>query len=168
VAIGKGAIRIEIQDQKVKRLLARLVEMGSNPMPAMEEIGGMMTSSTRDRFKESKAPDGSAWQALTPATLIARARLNKRAGFSAHAQPLLSTGVLRNSIGFRVGPREVVVGVPMSFASVNLHWSHIHHFGGQAGRGRKVTIPARPFLGLSSEDRAAITAILRARISGAA
>jgi len=29
----------------------------------------------------------------------------------------------------------------------------IHQMGGKAGRGRKVTIPARPYLGLSDNER---------------
>jgi len=34
----------------------------------------------------------------------------------------------------------------------NVVYAAIHQFGGKAGRGRKVTIPARPFLKLTDED----------------
>ena len=35
-------------------------------------------------------------------------------------------------------------------------YARIQQQGGTAGRGRKVAIPARPFIGLSEEARAAI------------
>ena len=43
-------------------------------------------------------------------------------------------------------------GAPVVYAA-------IHHFGGKAGRGRKVTIPARPTLGLSADDQTAVAEI---------
>jgi phage virion morphogenesis protein len=49
------------------------------------------------------------------------------------------------SISVRASSDKVVVGTNVVYAA-------IHHFGGQAGRGRKVTIPARPFMMIQDED----------------
>lgn len=38
----------------------------------------------------------------------------------------------------------------------NEPYAAIHQFGGKAGRGRKTTIPARPFLKLTPEDESDI------------
>jgi phage virion morphogenesis protein len=43
----------------------------------------------------------------------------------------------------------------------NRVYAAIHQLGGQAGRGRKVTIPARPYLGVSAADRVRILAVLK-------
>jgi phage virion morphogenesis protein len=50
---------------------------------------------------------------------------------------------------------------------VNKVYAAIHHFGGPAGRGRKVTIPPRPYLGLSEADREEIRAILNDYLAAA-
>ena len=34
----------------------------------------------------------------------------------------------------------------------NLDYAAIHQLGGQAGKGKKLTIPARPYLKLTDED----------------
>lgn len=34
----------------------------------------------------------------------------------------------------------------------NLEYAAIHHLGGQAGRNKKVTVPARPYLMLTEDD----------------
>jgi len=36
--------------------------------------------------------------------------------------------------------------------SANKIYAAIHHFGGKAGRGKKVTIPARPYMMVQDED----------------
>ncbi|MBL0142658.1 MAG: phage virion morphogenesis protein [Betaproteobacteria bacterium] len=157
-------ILIEVRDEQVTRLLSRLSELGTNLRPAMNAIGEAVVNSTRLRFAESAAPDGSAWKPLAFATLIARSRRGRRGSrivSVGSGQPLLDTGQLRNSISFGASDREVVIGTPLS-------WSRVHQFGGQAGRGHKVRIPARPFLGISQEDRAEITAILADHLGSAA
>ncbi|MES8537205.1 phage virion morphogenesis protein, partial [Cutibacterium acnes] len=42
----------------------------------------------------------------------------------------------------------------------NRVYARIHQLGGKAGRNRKVTIPARPFLGINADDRQMIGEIL--------
>ena len=50
---------------------------------------------------------------------------------------------------------------------VNRWWSKIHQFGGMAGRGKKVKVPARPFLGLSEAGAEEVLAIARDHIERA-
>ncbi|WP_216640761.1 phage virion morphogenesis protein, partial [Thermus scotoductus] len=100
---------------------------------------------------------------LSPATLAKEVRPRdrlKRGGISAAAQrrvalrkPLVVTARLKNSISWKVAGSRIYVGT-------NLEYARIHQFGGYAGRGRKVYIPARPFLGLTEEDREEAKALL--------
>ncbi|VEH67135.1 Mu-like prophage protein gpG [Rodentibacter pneumotropicus] len=43
-----------------------------------------------------------------------------------------------------------------ALVGTNEPYAAIHQFGGKAGRGRSVTIPARPFLVLTPQDEADI------------
>lgn len=157
-------ITIEVRDRAVQSFLAHLQQAGEALKPAFESIGETVVENTRLRFSESRAPDGSTWRPLSLATLISRSRRGRRGGnrFSGAipaAQPLLDTGQLRNSITYRATNTEVLIGT-------RIEWSRIHQFGGNAGRGGKAFIPARPFLGIGREDRGEIVEILRAHFAG--
>ncbi|WGE32584.1 phage virion morphogenesis protein [Actinobacillus genomosp. 2] len=59
--------------------------------------------------------------------------------------PLVDTENLMSSITSDYDNDSALVGTDELYAA-------IHQFGGMAGRGRKVKIPARPFLQLTSQD----------------
>jgi phage virion morphogenesis protein len=42
----------------------------------------------------------------------------------------------------------------------NLKYARIHQLGGKAGRGRKTRLPARPYLGISEEDKEEVAGII--------
>jgi len=49
----------------------------------------------------------------------------------------------------------------------NRIYGAIHQFGGQAGRGHKVTLPARPYLGINGDDEVEITQISQRHVNRA-
>ena len=104
-------------------------------------IGDDLVASTQNRFERQTAPDNRFWLPLSPATRKQRKQLNPRI--------LRHRGLLYQSITYRLGSDRLQIGTNSIYAA-------IHQFGGKAGSGQKVTIPARPFLGLSSADRAKI------------
>ena len=148
-------IEANVTDNVVRRALAALGMRARDMRPMFAEIGEGIKADAQMRFKDSRDPYGQAWKPLTASTLLGRAR--RRAGkggirtkkgalrkpaqrIMASARPLLDTGRLRNSIASRLlGNVGVEVGTSVAYAA-------IHQFGGQAGRGRKVAIPARPFI----------------------
>lgn len=149
-----SGITVTIDDREVIDFLARMSGRAADMTRPMREIGGLVRSAALESFVAQSAPDGQKWPVLSPATLIARARrvtggkhrkksggLNARASrIVASGKALLDTGVLRGSIAVHdVTATTVTVGT-------NLIYAAIHQFGGKAGRGRKVSIPARPFL----------------------
>lgn len=95
-------------------------------------IGELFVTSTIERFEDGKGPNGEAWKPSQ--------RAEGKGG-----RTLLDKGRLRSSIVYESTPQRVVVGT-------NVVYGAIHQFGGQAGRGRKVRIPARSYLGISEED----------------
>jgi phage virion morphogenesis protein len=116
----------------------------------MTTIGAAMKNQTIARFRKSEGPDGEAWKPS--------ARAKRENG-----KTLLNTGRLgggKDSLSMSVTPAEVHVGS-------NVVYSRIHQLGGKAGRGHKVNIPARPYLGINEEDREEIADLIREHIEGA-
>ncbi|HFE31939.1 MAG TPA: phage virion morphogenesis protein [Gammaproteobacteria bacterium] len=154
-------------------VLARLNRLASFDASSMlTDIGETLVSSTTQRFVDGKGPDGSPWEPLAESTRLARVGGGKKSrkkdgSFRAGAlrvldnmKVLVDRGHLRDSITYQVGTDEVAVGSNKAYAA-------IHQFGGQAGRGQAVTIPARPFLGISADDEREINLIAQHHIANA-
>ncbi|MBW6395237.1 phage virion morphogenesis protein [Thermus sp. SYSU G05001] len=148
-----------------RRLSKALYQLaGGLPEEVPKAVAEGILSRTIRRFDEQKAPDGTPWPPLSAATLLGELRAKDRlkgGGYSKRAQErvakrkaLIKTGRLRNSIGWKVVGSKVFVGT-------NVVYAPIHQFGGYAGRGHKVRIPARPFLGISQEDLRDAEEVLR-------
>lgn len=134
------------------------------PEEVKKAIAEGILTRTHRRFEESRAPDGTPWPPLSPVTLMMEVKAKERAKGRrltprevhriTHRKPLVRESRLKNSISWKVVGNRIYVGT-------NLEYARIHQFGGYAGRGRKVRIPARPYLGLTEEDREEAEALLR-------
>ena len=141
--------------------------------PAMEDIGELLIETTKERFKTSTAPDGSPWEKNSFATLMTHLQgrkgvFSKRDGgltkkgakLAANKKPLIGESKsLSEQFHYQASRTSVEVGS-------SVHYAPIHQFGGQAGRDKKVTIPARPFLGLSESDKRAVLEIIEEHLAG--
>lgn len=150
------SFEITIDDGEVKAALTALAARIDNMQPVMQEIGEDIMERTKRRFGTSTGPDGQRWQqnaASTVLSMIARmgrkARL-KNGNLSKKAQKtlmgkkvLVDTGSLARQFEVTATANSVTVSNSMIYAA-------IHQFGGEAGRGKSVTIPARPFLPVTS------------------
>jgi len=142
---------------RVQAVLRRAGDRLADCTPLMRDVGASLVQSTRERFDTQTDPDGRRWRALAADTVIDRLGgvgrvYTKRMQFRAKARRgmasmriLFRAGHLRASITARPAADRVEVGTNMVYGA-------IHQFGGAAGRGRRVTIPARPYLGLSVAD----------------
>ncbi len=132
------SIRIEIEDAEASAMLARLRALASggyNLRPMYASIGESMLNSTRQRFEDGKDPEGQPWLPLSAATLKRKKKNRDRI--------LVESGDLHGLLSYHATNGGVVVGSDRPYAA-------IHQLGGQAGRkSARVTIPARPFLGIS-------------------
>lgn len=161
---------IDVQDQEVRAELTALAARAANLQPVLQAIGEDIVERARKRFSTSTGPDGQRWKPNATATIAAyinRKGGSKRAQAAGAAKrPLIGeSGDLRRQFHVNAVIDAVTISNSMAYAA-------IHQFGGQAGRGHKVTIPARPFLPvmengtLYPDDRARIVATLRAYLAG--
>jgi phage virion morphogenesis protein len=135
-----GGTSFKLDWNGLDRMTGNAAHLGTASRQALADIGETLVASTLERFETSTAPDGTPWQPSH--------RAEKEDG-----KTLVDTGRLRGSIGYEVGPDSVSVGS-------NLVYARIHQLGGKAGRGHSVTLPPRPYLGISGADIQEARAIL--------
>ena len=140
--------KITIDDADMNSKLETMYERMENREPFHRLVGEHLLNSLHDRFESESAPDGSKWQALAPATITSRLRSHGNAPLTI----LRQSGHLAGSFNYEANSQHTKIASPVIYAA-------IHHFGGEAGRGHSVTIPARPILGLSPDDESAIVEI---------
>jgi len=169
-------ISIEVTDTGVQAALKALAQRLTNMQPVMQSIGEDIVSRTKERFNTSTGPDGQRWAPNARATI--EAFVNSKGGYGKKGinkkgrdlaigkKPLIGeTGDLRRQFHVAATSSSVTIGNSAIYAA-------IQQFGGQAGRGKKVTIPARPFLPVKSDgelyaaDRALIMDALNAYLAG--
>ncbi|PJG83775.1 phage virion morphogenesis protein [Caviibacterium pharyngocola] len=119
-------IKIKISSDRFTQALNQLIDGLENRQDLMRNIAGTMESAVLTNFDQGGRPK---WQGL-----------KYREGM-----PLVDTENLMGSITSHYDNDNAIVGTNVAYAA-------IHHFGGKAGRGQKVDIPARPFLTLTPQD----------------
>jgi phage virion morphogenesis protein len=132
-----------------------------------KEIGEALVSSVRTRFRKETGPDGRKWPKSH------RAETDQ-------GQTLTDTARLKNSISARAQADGVEVGTNLIYAGVHqgddgkdvkitAKRSKFLRFraGGSWAMKKSVTIPARPFIGISQDDLKEIQEILNDRIEEA-
>ena len=130
-------IEIRLDIKKVEEALLELAQKTSNLRPLMKNIAGIMADSTEENFKEEGRPK---WQDLSEVTKTARRKTGHYPG-----QILQVSGQLALSITTQYDDESAVIGSNKVYAA-------IQQLGGQAGKNKKVTIPAIPYLKLDDEE----------------
>ena len=118
-------IIISINDEDFKRGMARLLQNVENRQPITAGIAAELLSISEDNFA-SESWGGDSWAQ------------SKRAA-KENGKTLQKTGQLAASLTTQSSNDFARIGTNKVYAA-------IHHMGGQAGRSRKVNIPARPYL----------------------
>lgn len=146
-----AGIRIEVDISDLTSVLSGLTSLENvDTEPLMSDIGARLEFSTRERIESTKiAPDGTPWPPNQLGTSIL-----KRTGDH-----------LLGSIAWVASATEVEVGSSWEFAHVHQGGATINAknapflsfiVGGRHVSKKSVTIPARPFVGISTEDAAKI------------
>jgi phage gpG-like protein len=148
-------INIAIDDQLLRQAISSLDSGAHNLAPAMRKIAQTLATETENNFRAEGRPK---WQALAESTVHSRlggAKAYRKDGkLKASAQRikdggfriLQHTGALASSITTDSDSNHAVIGSNKVYAA-------IHQFGGDAGRGKKVSIPARPFLPITEDGK---------------
>jgi len=169
-------IKPGLEADAVRAALRRLLDATGDLSPVMREIGEALVDSTRRRFQAGRAPDGTAWAQNSPVTVehflrrYSGARRKDGRGLTKKGQqlagskrPLIGESLaLSTQIAYRASALAVEVGSPMVYAAVQQFGAAQGAFG-RTRRGAPIpwgTIPARPFLGLSSDDTSVILELI--------
>ena len=173
---------IDVADSGVQSALSALAEKLDNLGPCLKEIGEDIGERATQRFATSTGPDGQPWKANAAATINAyvaskngfgkKGLTKKGLALQVGKKPLIATRGLSRSIRYQIinGGQGVEIGTNR-FADKIPGGAAIHQFGGQAGRGNKVTIPARPFLPIKQNgdmyalDQAMVLATINAYLA---
>jgi phage gpG-like protein len=166
------SMTMKLDDNGSLERIRRAIRLTIAPRPLLEATGKMLVTSAHHRFETATGPDGQPWKPIAESTRRARAgRLTTRSkrGIATSAMAALSgrtgyeprfvTGRSERSITYHATETSLDVGSNYKFPKGEKSALAIHELGGKAGRGDSVTIPARPSLGVSREDEAAMGAL---------
>lgn len=141
------SMRVTFDDAVLRQHLTALALARPEKMSAlMRDIGEDILGDAQDNIHYQRLVDGSAM----PQSEASKGRgTTTKSGRKRPGKTLLDKGNLRDSYTYQLGGGVLEVGS-------NLVYAAIHHFGGQAGRGKKTTILARPVLGVNAKREEAI------------
>ncbi|TBV12763.1 phage virion morphogenesis protein [Stutzerimonas kirkiae] len=170
-----------MDDRQAGELLARLAERLDSLQAPLNDIAEYLHRSTDDRFRQQVGPDGSPWAPLAPSTLA------RKKG----SRTLRESSALQDTLRHQVSGNELLFGTDRPYGAIHQFGGKIEHaarsqqayfrqgrdgsvgnrfvkksksnFAQWVTRGASVTaIPARPYLGLSTDDEAEVLAIVSA------
>lgn len=156
-----AVLQVTFQPGGVASALRNLQIAVRDPQPLLRAIGVALARNTEDRFEDETAPDGSAWAPLSPLY-----RPHKRGAGILRAAAM--HGGLQGSITSFVEGGAVIIGTNKIYGAVHQFGATIRprnprgrlilrDWKGRAfGAAREVTVPARPYLGLSRFDETTI------------
>ena len=142
---------IEVKDEGVKDALQVLIGRVAKPKPILQFIGEGIEERTKQRFTTSIGPDGVRWAPNARSTIEAyiaskggigkRGKITRKGiDLATNKKPLIGESRdLARQFHVHADQTSVEIGNTMEYSA-------IQQFGGMAGKGRKVRIPARPFL----------------------
>jgi phage virion morphogenesis protein len=133
---GAGIVHAEYDDAEFQAIIDALSKAAMPDLKAIADFaGGELDYISKKAFEHEKDPvDGKKWQPL------------KEPRPDGSTNPILDYGgQLKRSLDWESFPDGSVI-----FGS-NMVYARIHQLGGQAGRGNKTTIPARPYMGVPKD-----------------
>jgi phage virion morphogenesis protein len=152
------SVTFKLDWDEARAAFGRLERVMADTTPITRAIGTGLVTSTQDRFDEEISPDGAAWAPLNPVYAAGK----RGAGI---LRERAMRGGLQGSITYRAARSEVEVGSNKIHAGVHQHSAVItpksggrlvFRLGNRVVHARSVTIPARPYVGISSDDQVMI------------
>lgn len=157
------SLRLE-GDTRAELALGRLAHAVEDRASLLYVLGEYLESATIERFTREEAPDGQAWSESI--------RAREEGG-----KTLSDQGLLKGSITHNVRGDTIEVGTNLIYAGVHQFGATIRPKKGQYLKfflpgglvfAKEVTIPARPYLGISAEDQTELLALTEDHIAGEA
>ncbi|MGP5350796.1 MULTISPECIES: phage virion morphogenesis protein [Pseudomonas] len=172
-------LEVSIDESAVGKAFDELIERLGNLTTPLNDIAEYLHQSTDDRFRQQIAPDGSPWAPLAASTLARKKS----------TRILREKGTLQDTMRHNVSNNELAFGTDRPYGAIHQFGGKIEqaprsqqayfrqgkdgtvgnrfvkksksNFAQWVTRGASTTeMPARPYLGLSSEDETEILAIV--------
>lgn len=136
-----------ITSDELKRRLEAIARFARRPRLAMVEIAQTLETVTDENFEAEGRPK---WQPLSEATKFKRIggkkAYKKDGSLRASARRTQETMKILQDSGLLAGSVHGDAGNDWAMIGAGRPYARIHQLGGKAGRGKKVEIPARPYL----------------------
>lgn len=153
-----SSVQISIDDGNLTDLLKKASSAIGSTDALMKNLGESLLNVTLERMDREEAPDGSKWQDLNPGY-----KSGKR-GTRMLQEQGMSSG-LKGSLTYRVSGNELELGSSKVYAAIHQYGGDIKpvsadrlyfNIAGRVVTAKKVTIPARPYLGIGQNEMDAI------------
>lgn len=167
-------VTLRLEDAAPRAALAETEAGARDLTPLMEQIGTVLVNGAVERISQTNvAPDGTPWPKSLRAQLGGQADQaaagvdgGGNGGSGGGGLTLHDSGGLMRSITEEPAPSQVEIGSNMPYAGVHQTGARIVPknakalsftlANGEAATVGSVTIPARPYLGISDDERADI------------
>lgn len=146
------------------KVLGKAAHKLGDTQALMESVGEALRSGTLQRFEKEEDPTGKKWKASARAMAEGGKTLDKESQ-------------LKDSIDYAATPDKVMVGSNLPYARIQQKGGTIKpkkgkylKFKGLSGKDvfvKEVTIPARPYLGVSADDMEEVQATIADFLAGA-
>lgn len=131
---------------ELQRVLLDAARHLQNTNPLMRGVATQLLTQTKLNFRASGRPE--RWKPLSPKTIENYQRLGKS-----------TNGLLRRSesqylySSIQTFSDAESAGISAGGGNQSIEYAGIHQYGGMAGRGRKVKIPARPYIPIDKDNK---------------
>lgn len=132
-------IKITLDDRASPELQKIAIQL-QQPKKLYGVLGETLKKIHKARFKQEVEPDGKKWKPLADSTLARKRKKGKS------LKILRQDGYLSDKTAYNYDDNGVEFGSDAKYA-------RIHQFGGKTGRGHRVTMSARPWLGVNDQDK---------------
>lgn len=152
-------IKTDLSD--ISNAAQRLNGLTKPKSPLMQQIARVLRETTRERFETQKDPTGKVWQKghkKSGLTLMGKSQ-NLRDSIEAKSDETSAT----------VGTNRIYGGIHQTGGVIKAKRAKFLRFkiNGQWVMRKSITMPARPFLGISEADKEAINHIINDHLNGA-
>jgi phage virion morphogenesis protein len=158
-------IRVEFNAKAAVAALREAMTRLTDMTPTFQDVGEYLRRSTTARFQRGIDPQGRPWAPKSAATL----ERYKRLGYGVLTRPLIGKSrQLSTNVVLNVGRDRAEVGSNAPYAAV-MQFGAARGAFGQTSRGGPIPwgrIPARAWLGISTEDEQAIVGIVEEHLDG--
>jgi phage virion morphogenesis protein len=150
-----ATLTVSLTGDDLDARFARLAALAAETTPIMKAIGAGIRDTTQARFDRAQDPEGTPWKGWSPAY----AKVTRSSGL---LRASAMRGGLMGSITFQANAHSVRVGSNKVYAAVHQFGATIvprrgrfliFRLGARVVFAKKVTLPARPYLGFGPAER---------------